>query len=159
MRSASTSVSASTTVLTERTSTPIMFAPAISHNYGQYNIHPEASVVPTAPSAGSSKCCKPSTTCSVPPAPRLDQYDQSNQTQKRQRQDSPNRSEWMNTSQSQRQPTAGADFTMPARPSSSNRNFSPPILDNRGLPPLNGAECCLGIVACDEQGEILGWSS
>jgi len=157
MRSASTSVSASTTVLTERTSTPITFAPAISQNYGQYNIHPEASIAPTAPAAGSSKCCKPSTTCSVPTGPRPDQYDQSNHTQKRQRQDSPNRSEWMNTSQ--RQPTAGAEFTMPARPPSSNRNFSPPILDNRGLPPINGAECCLGIVACDEQGEILGWSS
>jgi len=46
---------------------------------------------------------------------------------------------------------------IPRPPSSATRDMSPPI--DRRVPPINSADCCLGIVACDERGEIVGWSS
>ena len=46
---------------------------------------------------------------------------------------------------------------IPRPPSSATRDMSPPI--DRRVPPINSADCCLGIVACDDRGEIVGWSS
>jgi hypothetical protein len=151
--------------MTDRTPIPIhnTFTPPTQlHEQRSYNTNPGPITAPAGPPSGPTKCCKPSTTRSVPPVPPQPHYEQSQSThiQKRQRQGSQTMSEWMDPGQRQL-PTGGNEFTMPNRdrPISVNQNFSPSMMGSRGVPPINGAECCLGIVACDEQGEILGWSS
>jgi hypothetical protein len=149
--------------MTDRTPIPIhnTFTPPTQfREHVSYTTNPEITTTPAGPPSGTTKCCKPPSTRSVPPVPQQTQYEQpqSAHIQKRQRQGSPTMSEWMDPGHRQL-PTGENEFTMPERPISSNQNFSPSMMGGRGVPPINGAECCLGIVACDEQGEILGWSS
>lgn len=121
--------------------------------YGSVNTAPPLNAGSMGNSA-TSKCCKGATSCSTPSVSLNDNED--GRLNKRRRQVSPAIETFSpftsgHTSASQR-PTP-----IHRASSSAIRDMSPPI--DRKIPPMNSAECCLGIVACDERGEIVGWSS
>jgi hypothetical protein len=117
----------------------------------------EVNIEPSSTVASSAKCCKRSTAC-PPPSAQIDNYD-TDRISKRQRQSSLSieASGTFNTFQSGSPTGEASSSMMYRRPSSTIRDMSPPV--DRMVPPINGADCCLGIVACDEQGEIVGWTS
>jgi hypothetical protein len=124
----------------------------IGHNLDPKNTSLEVSVERSGTVASTSKCCKRPNT-----GPQVGNYD-IDRARKRQRQPSDTH-EQSRTYQSQSESPMGeaSASTMPKRRSSAIRDMSPPV--DRRVPPINSAECCLGIVACDEQGEIVGWTS
>jgi hypothetical protein len=109
----------------------------------------EVNIEPEVPVASSSKCCKRPTDC--PPSDN-----DADRISKRQRQASSSL-EPLRTYQSGSPMTEISSTPVHRRPSSSIRDMSPPV--DRRVPPINSADCCLGIVACDERGEIVGWTS
>jgi hypothetical protein len=131
-----------------------------SHPYfGQNGNNPtntslEVNIEQPNTAASTSKCCKRPPT-DPPPSAQIDNYD-IDRISKRQRHASfslePKR-----TYQSGSPMTGISSTPVPRRPSSAIRDMSPPV--DRRVPPINSADCCLGIVACDEQGEIVGWTS
>jgi hypothetical protein len=112
----------------------------------------EVSIEPSNTAASTSKCCKRPPTA-PPPSAVLNNYDTDHMS-KRQR---PTSIEPLRTYQSGSPMTEASSTPVPRRPSSAIRDMSPPV--DRRVPPINSADCCLGIVACDEQGEIVGWTS
>ena len=130
-----------------------------SHPYFGQNLNPtntslEVSIEPINSVASSSKCCKrPPTDPS--PSTQIDAYNPDHMS-KRQRQSSTS-IEPLRTFQSNSPMTEASSTPVPRRPSSAIRDMSPPV--DRRVPPINSADCCLGIVACDERGEIVGWTS
>jgi len=119
----------------------------------QINTSLEVNVEQSSLVASSSKCCKRPTAC-PPPTAHID-----DRTSKRQRNASPSiePSDTLNTFQSGSPTGEASSMTMYRRPPSTTRDMSPPV--DPMIPPINSADCCLGIVACDEQGEIVGWTS
>lgn len=109
----------------------------------------DVSTEPSAPAASTSQCCKAATTC---PPSRTDE----DRVYKRPRQISPT-SDPLRYSASPTGHGNTMNTTLPRPHSSAIRDMSPPI--DRRVPPINSAECCLGIVACDERGEIVGWTT
>ena len=132
-----------------------------SHHYIQNsnstNTSLEVTIEPSNTAASASKCCKRPTACPPPPA-HIDNYDHydTDRMSKRQRHASPS-IETLHTFQSGSPCGEASSSMMYRRPSSTTRDMSPPV--DRMIPPINSADCCLGIVACDEQGEIVGWTS
>lgn len=116
----------------------------------------EVSIEPSQ-TVASTKCCKrPTTDAPIPvPVNHYDNYD-NDRISKRQRQASTS-TEPLRTFQSGSPMTEISSTPISRRPSSAIRDMSPPV--DRRVPPINSAECCLGIVACDERGEIVGWTS
>jgi len=116
----------------------------------------EVSVEPSQ-TVASTKCCKrPATDAATPVhSDNYNNYD-IDRISKRQRQASTS-TEPLRTRQSGSPLTEISSTPIPRRPSSAIRDMSPPV--DRSVPPINSAECCLGIVACDERGEIVGWTS
>jgi len=141
-------------------STPVA---SIPHPYfglngnNQIKTSSEVSIEPSSAIAGTSKCCKRPTTDAPKPVPsnHYDNYD-IDRISKRQRQASTS-TEPLRTFQSASPLTEISSTPISRRPSSAIREMSPPV--DRRVPPINSAECCLGIVACDERGEIVGWTS
>ena len=123
----------------------------------QINTSIEVSVDPSPTVASSSKCCKrPNTDAPTPVhSNNYNNYD-IDRMGKRQRQASTS-TEPLRTRQSGSPLTEISSTPISRRPSSAIRDMSPPV--DRRVPPINSAECCLGIVACDERGEIVGWTS
>lgn len=115
----------------------------------------EVNVEPSESAASTSDCCKrpaAEPTSSIPIA--INDRD-ADRMGKRQRQAPPTPDPLNQYSVS-----PGANMmtrTIPRPSPSAIRDMSPPI--DRRVPPINSAECCLGIVACDERGEIVGWNS
>ena len=107
-----------------------------------------------AATTSSSKCC-PGTNDSSAPSDPIRNYEGEN-SRKRPRDITP-----ITNSPNLIRPVPRRDNVqipiIPRPPSSATRDMSPPI--DRRVPPINSADCCLGIVACDERGEIVGWSS
>jgi hypothetical protein len=126
-----------------------------SHPYwnNPMNTSLEVSVEPSSTAASGSKCCKRPTNC---PPPSDNDAGDADRISKRQRQASSSL-EPLRTYQSGSPMTEISSTPVPRRPSSSIRDMSPPV--DRRVPPINSADCCLGIVACDERGEIVGWTS
>jgi hypothetical protein len=123
-----------------------------SHPYwnNPMNTSLEVNIEQTNTAASTSKCCKRPTDCPPPSDNDADRIS------KRQRQASSSL-EPLRTYQSGSPMTEISSTPVPRRPSSAILDMSPPV--DRRVPPINSADCCLGIVACDERGEIVGWTS
>jgi hypothetical protein len=109
---------------------------------------------PAPTSASTSNCCG---TNSAPNRSTTNPIDDLARAQKRQRLPSPSTTRPVYPPPYGPPPPNGIENNTKPRPSSFMRDMSPPI--DRRVPPINSAECCLGIVACDERGEIVGWTS
>jgi len=128
--------------------------PVASTSHPYWNNPPlKVSIEPEVPIASSSKCCKRPPTSD--PSAHIVNHN-SDHMRKRLRQASTS-TEPLRTYQSGSPMTEASSTPVPRRPSSAIRDMSPPV--DRRVPPINSADCCLGIVACDERGEIVGWTS
>jgi hypothetical protein len=111
-----------------------------------YRLHPGP--VSASLTSSSEQCCAGIVSCATPPAVLPNQADNDNDngpnySLKRRRTNSSTRTSGMDDPPSFRQA----------------REDSPPAGRDRRVPPMNGADCCLGVVECDERGEIVGWTT
>jgi hypothetical protein len=113
-----------------------------------YRLHPEPVGAGLTTTTSSTECCAGIISCATPSPALPNEADNDNDNGpnyrlKRRRTDSSTRTSGMDDPPSFRQA----------------RDDSPPAGRDRRVPPINGADCCLGVVECDERGEIVGWTT